>query len=97
MNKLLVLALIAGCAIASPAAAEPTAAAQAPANVQVAASANPSAPASPPKVIGRAEIAAMLADPAIRDHVGPSENGWDFTKPDGVPGFGPLLTTDRPQ
>jgi hypothetical protein len=34
------------------------------------------------------------ADPAIRDFVGLSENAWDFTAPDGVPGFGPLRATD---
>jgi hypothetical protein len=33
---------------------------------------------------------AWTADPAIRDFVGLSENAWDFTAPDGVPGFGPL-------
>jgi hypothetical protein len=33
---------------------------------------------------------ALWADPAIKDFVGASENGWDFTKPDGIPGFGSL-------
>jgi Protein of unknown function (DUF3306) len=33
---------------------------------------------------------AWAADPNIRDFVGLSENSWDFTAPDGVPGFGPL-------
>jgi hypothetical protein len=32
----------------------------------------------------------LWTDPAIKDFVGISENGWDFSKPDGVPGFGPL-------
>ena len=32
----------------------------------------------------------LWADPAIRDFVGPSENGWDFTKPDTIPGFGSM-------
>jgi hypothetical protein len=32
----------------------------------------------------------LWTDPAIKDFVGMSENGWDFSKPDGVPGFGPL-------
>ncbi len=36
---------------------------------------------------------AWLADPAIRDFVGIADNQWDFTKPDGVPGFGPLKLT----
>jgi hypothetical protein len=29
-------------------------------------------------------------DPAIRDHVGLSENAWDFNQPGAMPGFGPL-------
>ncbi len=35
-----------------------------------------------------------LADPAIRDFIGLSENSWDFNTPDGVPGFGLLKTDD---
>ena len=38
---------------------------------------------------------AWAADPAIRDFVGLAENAWDFTAPDGVPGFGPLLPGDE--
>ncbi len=37
---------------------------------------------------------AWTADPAIRDFIGLSENAWDFTAPDGVPGFGPLSGAD---
>jgi Protein of unknown function (DUF3306) len=37
---------------------------------------------------------AWAADPAIRDFIGLSENSWDFTAPDGVPGFGPMRPTD---
>src|SRR5215471_13846707 len=37
---------------------------------------------------------AWTADPAIRDFVGLSENAWDFTVSDGVPGFGPLSAED---
>jgi Protein of unknown function (DUF3306) len=33
---------------------------------------------------------AWVSDPAIRDFIGLAENQWDFTKPDGVPGFGSL-------
>lgn len=33
---------------------------------------------------------AWSADPTIRDFIGLSENSWDFTAPDGVPGFGSL-------
>ena len=35
------------------------------------------------------------ADPAIRDFVGLSENAWDFTDPNAMPGFGPLESTDE--
>jgi len=37
---------------------------------------------------------AWAADPAIRDFIGLSENSWDFTAPDGVPGFGPMRASD---
>lgn len=37
---------------------------------------------------------AWSADPAIRDFIGLSENSWDFTKPESMAGFGPLLPTD---
>jgi hypothetical protein len=37
---------------------------------------------------------AWTADPAIRDYIGLSENSWDFTAPQGVPGFGPLSQED---
>jgi hypothetical protein len=37
---------------------------------------------------------AWLADPAIRDFIGLSENSWDFNAPDGVPGFGLVKTDD---
>jgi Protein of unknown function (DUF3306) len=37
---------------------------------------------------------AWAADPNIRDFVGLSENSWDFTAPDGVPGFGPLTADE---
>jgi hypothetical protein len=33
-------------------------------------------------------IRSLMNDPKIRDFVTPSENAWDFTKPDSVPGFG---------
>jgi uncharacterized protein DUF3306 len=36
---------------------------------------------------------AWAADPAIRDFIGIADNQWDFTKADGVPGFGPLKLT----
>jgi hypothetical protein len=33
---------------------------------------------------------AWRADPAIRDFKGMQENGWDFDRPNGIPGFGEL-------
>src|SRR2546423_10378711 len=35
------------------------------------------------------------ADPSIRNFVGLSENAWDFTDPNAMPGFGPLESTDE--
>ena len=47
-----------------------------------------------PEDITRAALRrAWVSDPAIRDFVGLAENQWDFTKPDGVPGFGALDIT----
>jgi hypothetical protein len=44
-----------------------------------------------PQELTRAALRRVwAADPAIRDFVGLQENDWDFTKPEGVPGFGPL-------
>src|SRR5581483_9515593 len=34
-------------------------------------------------------------DPAIRDFVGLSENAWDFTDPNAIPGFGSLELTEE--
>jgi hypothetical protein len=49
-----------------------------------------------PAQLARAALRrAWSADPAIRDFVGLAENAWDFTAPDGVPGFGPLLPGDE--
>jgi hypothetical protein len=38
---------------------------------------------------------AWASDPAIRDFIGIAENQWDFTDPDAIPGFGPLLESDN--
>jgi hypothetical protein len=35
-------------------------------------------------------------DPAIRDHIGLSENSWDFTQPDSIPGFGSIAEAAVP-
>ena len=48
-----------------------------------------------PAVKTERDIRDLLADPAIRYAVGLSENAWDFSAPDGVPGFGPILVADK--
>jgi hypothetical protein len=35
-------------------------------------------------------VQQLLADPVIRDHVGLSENSWNFAASETVPGFGPM-------
>jgi hypothetical protein len=37
---------------------------------------------------------AWTSDPAIRDFIGIAENQWNFTDPNGIPGFGPMRETD---
>jgi hypothetical protein len=37
---------------------------------------------------------AWASDPAIRDFIGIAENQWDFNDPNGIPGFGPLASTE---
>ena len=39
---------------------------------------------------GARDYRVLWADPAIKDFVGLSENGWDFSKPDTIPGFGSM-------
>jgi len=39
---------------------------------------------------------AWTSDPAIRDFIGIAENQWDFNDPNGIPGFGPLGTSEDP-
>jgi len=39
---------------------------------------------------GARDYRVLWADPAIKDYVGLSENGWDFSKPDTIPGFGSM-------
>jgi hypothetical protein len=51
------------------------------------------APGVPEELCRAALRRTWLTDPAIRDFVGLAENQWDFTKPDGVPGFGSLKLT----
>jgi Protein of unknown function (DUF3306) len=53
------------------------------------------APGVPPELARAALRRTWSADPRIRDFIGLSENAWDFTAPDGLPGFGPLEMTDE--
>jgi Protein of unknown function (DUF3306) len=48
------------------------------------------APGVPAELTRGALRRAWATDPAIRDFVGLAENAWDFTAPEGVPGFGAL-------
>ncbi len=51
-----------------------------------------------PQDLARAALRrAWSSDPAIRDFIGLSENAWDFTAPEGVPGFGPFSPDDARQ
>jgi hypothetical protein len=51
------------------------------------------APGIPVELSRAALRRAWVTDPAIRDFLGVAENQWDFTKPEEVPGFGPLELT----
>ena len=49
-----------------------------------------------PKMLKGAALRKMWSlDPAIRDHIGPSEYAWDFNKPGSMAGFGPLKATNQ--
>jgi len=51
------------------------------------------APGVPVELTRAALRRVWVTDPTIRDFIGIAENQWDFTKPDGVPGFGTLEMT----
>jgi hypothetical protein len=51
------------------------------------------APGVPLELTRTALRRAWATDPTIRDFIGVADNQWDFTNPDGVPGFGPLNFT----
>src|SRR5262245_15262393 len=36
------------------------------------------------------DFRVLWADPSVRNFVGVSENGWDFNRPESIPGFGTL-------
>ena len=46
------------------------------------------------RFIGPAEARSLWDDPQIKRIRVEMENAWDFTSPDGVPGFGPLSPED---
>lgn len=47
-----------------------------------------------PADVARAALRrAWIDDPTIRDFIGIADNQWDFTKNNGVPGFGTLTLT----
>src|SRR5262249_4743692 len=51
-----------------------------------------------PAALTRAALRqAWVSDPAIRDFIEIAENQWDFTRPETIPGFGPLGATDEVQ
>jgi hypothetical protein len=51
------------------------------------------APGVPAELTRAALRRVWVTDPTIRNFVGIAENQWDFTAPDGVPGFGSLPFT----
>ena len=51
------------------------------------------APAQPADAT--AVMRRLLAERVIRESAGLAENAYDFTAPDGVPGFGPMDGSDR--
>lgn len=50
--------------------------------------------AVPPTLTREALRRAWAVDPKIRDFIGLSENSWDFTAPDSMPGFGSLTAEE---
>jgi len=51
-----------------------------------------------PAALTRAALRqAWVSDPAIRDFIEIAENQWDFTRPEMIPGFGPLGAADEVQ
>lgn len=54
-------------------------------------------PGVPPDLTRAALRRAWSSDPAIRDFMGPVENGWDFNDPGAIAGFGPISTDEIPR
>jgi len=40
-------------------------------------------------------LRTLIADPAIKNFRCPTENAYDFTDPDGVPGIGPMPLSSK--
>ena len=51
-------------------------------------------PEVPPELTRAALRRAWRSDPAIRDFVGPVENGWDFNDPTAMAGFGAISAAE---
>jgi hypothetical protein len=51
-------------------------------------------PGVPPELTRAALRRAWTSDPAIRDFVGPVENGWDFNDPTAMAGFGAISAAE---
>jgi hypothetical protein len=50
-----------------------------------------------PEHVKKAALRKMWSlDPAIRDHIGLVENGWDFNQPESIPGFGSIADAEFP-
>ena len=45
------------------------------------------------RTVPAAKLQALIADPTVRDFQGLSENSWDFSRPESIPGFGPHRIT----
>ena len=41
------------------------------------------------RTVPAAKLQALIADPTVRDFQGLSENSWDFSRPESIPGFRP--------
>ena len=54
-------------------------------------------PEVPPELTRAALRRAWSSDPAIRDFVGPVENGWDFNNPTAMAGFGAISAAEVAQ
>jgi hypothetical protein len=75
-------------------AADQSTVGQAPAMAAMLSTHTASAATATRRFIEPAEARVLWDDPQIKAIRAEAENTWDFTAPDGVPGFGPLLPED---